>query len=932
MMAKTNTGRTGPTRRSRQGSIGTRLFFYVVSGALIGLGGMSYFFYRVLEDRTYAEIAGHLRVKTTSVERDLARAEAATVGLSAALKGLKRLDAKDAEAYKSLAFEFFKLRPPLVMGLGFGQLPHQIVPETTWFYPYFYLDQGAPNAMGSLLPPPYENVRYGEMFALDNYPEQDYFKISSKAAAKVWLEPYDWSGITMTSFYEPCFGDDGKLLAVVDADVNVTALAAAIDTAVIQNVGYFAIVSEKGNLLAFPPEPEKARIRANVDSLPTLRPIWPTMTSSEEGIHTDDNACWAYRRIANTKWVMFASVPRAAIIRPVLRIAIGASLSAGVLLACAVVLFVRRLNRRLQPIVTACETLVDSNAQRTAIDESGTKAPRPLIQLGEDGTADELGVLARSFDQMSREIQESFAALEKANVELEGRVEERTAFLKQLNAELLESQKKLETAREMADSANRAKSEFLASMSHELRTPLNGILGYAQILWRKKTLSDEDRRGVEIIQRSGEHLLVLISDILDLAKIEARKLDLSSHDVFLMPHLQNVVELCRVRATQKGLSFKFEPSADLPRAVRVDEKRLRQVLLNLIGNAVKFTATGGVTFSVSKLETNEIRFRIDDTGPGIDAHEIERIFIPFEQIKQGGPEHEGTGLGLAITAKIAELMGGKIQVESTVGKGSSFWFDVELPEVTLAASPSDELPTLDVDGYEGPRRTILVVDDNAINRSLLTHTLEPLGFTVIEAINGQNGLDVATREHVDMIITDLAMPDMDGLEMVRRVRILPKYAQTPLIVSSASVFAADQHRSVEAGANDFLSKPINIHDLLHKLEKLLALQWLRRQTNQDKLEATTTPAAATKNAAPDAENAVIPVMELEALLDLVKRGRVNVVIEHARRLEQTDASYAPFATTVARMARAFQLQELTGLLEGHRARREEVEPKDAPSA
>jgi signal transduction histidine kinase/DNA-binding response OmpR family regulator len=932
MAAKTNAERTGPTRRSSQGSIGTRLFFYVVSGALIGLGGMSYFFYRVLEDRTYAEIAGHLRVKTTSVERDLARAEAATVGFSAAIKGLKRLDLKDVEAYKSLTFEFYKLRPPLVMGLGFGQLPFQIVPGTQWFYPYFYLDQGAPDAIGSRLPPPYENVRYGDMFTLDNYPEQDYFKISSKAAAKVWLEPYDWSNITMTSFFEPCFGDDGKLAAVVVADVNVTALATAIDSPVIQGVGYFAIVSEKGNLLAFPPDPEKARVRANVESMPTLRPIWGTMTSNEEGIHTDDNECWAYRRIANTKWVMFASVPRAAIIRPVLRIAIGASLSAGVLLACAVFLFVRHLNRRLQPIVTACETLVGSNAQRTSTNESGATTPRPLIQLGKDGGDDELGVLARSFDQMSREIYESFTALERANTELEERVEERTAFLKQLNGELLESQKKLEGAREIADSANRAKSEFLASMSHELRTPLNGILGYSQILHRKKSLSDDDRRGVEIIQRSGEHLLVLISDILDLAKIEARRLDLSTHDVLLLPLLENVVELCRVRATPKGLFFKFEPSADLPRAVRVDEKRLRQILINLLGNAVKFTSAGGVTFSVSKLEANKLRFRIEDTGPGIDAHEIERIFIPFEQIKQGGPEHEGTGLGLAITAKIAALMGGKIQVESTVGKGSTFWFDVELPEVTLVGSPNKELLTLDVDGYEDPRRTILVVDDNAINRSLLTDTLQPLGFTVVEAIGGQSGLDVATREHVDMIITDLAMPDMDGLEMVRRIRELPKHAKTPIIVSSASVFAADQHRSVDAGANDFLSKPVNMHDLLQKLEKLLSLQWVRRKTNEDKPTETSTPASATPIATPNAEEVLLSATELDSLLDLVKRGRVNVLIEHARRLEQANASYAPFVMTLTRMARAFQLQELTALLERHRARRDAVIVKEEPSA
>ncbi len=931
MTAKTDPEHTRPTRRVRQGSIGTRLFLYAVSGALIGLGGMSYFFYRVLEDRTHAEIQGHLRVKTTFVERDLTQAEAATVGFSAAIKGLKRLDVKEAEAYKSLAFEFFKLRPPLLMGLGFGQQPHQIVPGTQWFYPYFYLDQGTPNAIGSRLPAPNENVRYGEMFELDNYPEQDYFKLSSKAAAKVWLEPYDWSGITMTSFYEPCFGDDGKLMAVVDADVNVTALAAAINSPVLQNVGYFAIVSEKGNLLAFPPDPEKAKVRANIDSIPALVPVWQTMTSKDEGILTDDDTCWAYRRIANTHWVMFAAVPRAAIVRPVLRIAIGASLSAGILLACAVILFVRRLNQRLQPMVKACESLIDANSLRASGQDSLAKRPKLELNWGNDESADELGVLARSFEQMSQQIQESFTALERANVELEGRVEERTAFLKQLNVELLESQKKLEIAREQADYANHAKSEFLASMSHELRTPLNGILGYTQILLRKKTLTDEDRQGVDIIQRSGEHLLVLINDILDLAKIEARKLDLAPGNVLLQSLLENVVELCRVRAQQKGLSFQYNPSPDLPRAVAVDEKRLRQVLLNLLGNAVKFTIRGEVRFSVSKLESNAIRFRIEDTGPGIDSQQISRIFAPFEQIKQGGKEHEGTGLGLAISARITELMGGKIHVESTVGKGATFWFDLELPEVILAGNAEKTDALFNVEGYEGPRRTILVVDDNSINRSLLTHTLEPLDFKVVEASTGQAALQIITNEPIDLVITDLAMPGMDGFELIRRIREIPKHAQMPILVSSASVFAADQHRSIEAGANDFLPKPVNLLDLLQILEKRLALQWVHRQDDTDKpgLGSARKP---TPPPGLNVQQASIPTPELDTLLDLVKRGRINVVLEHARRLEQANAAYAPFAMMIARMARAFQLKELAEVLERQRARGDEGLAKDDPKA
>jgi signal transduction histidine kinase/CheY-like chemotaxis protein len=797
------------------------------------------------------------------------------------------------------------------------------------------VDKGVAGAIGERLPAPFEGVRYGDMFTADNYPEQDYYKLSVAARKKIWLEPYDWSGITMTSFYTPCWDEKEGLLGVVVADVDVTALAAPLREPVTRGIGYFAILSDKGNLLAYPPDPEKARVRANVDAIPSLLSVWPRMQSEREGILEDRDNLWAYERIANTNWLMLATLPRAAVTWPVLRIALGAALGAGLLLAMAVALFVRQLNQRLQPILQACEALVQTDTRRSiALKRSPSLAAINAGSATDAAGSDEIGVLGRSFGEMSRQIKDSFAALEQANEALEGRVEERTAFLQQLNEELVASQEKLESAREAAESSNRAKSEFLANMSHELRTPLNGILGYAQILQRKKTLSGPELHGVTVIQQCGNHLLLLINDILDLAKIEARKMEVAPEDLRFRSFLDGVVEICRVRAEQKNISFLYEPSPDLPPAVRADGKRLRQILLNLLGNAVKFTDVGGVTFTVSALAPGKIRFRVDDTGPGLDATQIAKIFAPFEQVDEAGKEREGTGLGLAIGQKIAALMGSVIQVESAPGKGASFWLDVDLPESTLAASPFEATSALDIEGFEGPRRTLLVVDDNAINRSLLVDTLEPLGFTVIEASDGQSALDRVSERRPDLVITDLAMPGMDGLELVRRLRLAPELAGMAIIVASASVFAADQHRSVEAGASDFLAKPVEIGDLLRQLQRHLALTWVHRKGEGAAGPGRPAgPVEAPSTVALDRLADLAPPDEaLDLLLDLAGRGRVNAVIEQARRLEQADPALAPFVKVVNRLARGFQLKELASLLTRYRERSNVSASPDRSSA
>ncbi|HEY9864164.1 MAG TPA: ATP-binding protein, partial [Candidatus Obscuribacterales bacterium] len=299
----------------------------------------------------------------------------------------------------------------------------------------------------------------------------------------------------------------------------------------------------------------------------------------------------------------------------------------------------------------------------------------------------------------------------------------------------------LKQAKEDAEAASRAKSEFLANMSHELRTPLNGILGYTQILKRSTTPSEKDQAGIQIIHQCGTHLLTLINDILDLSKIEAGKLEISTKVVNLDTFLQEVIEICSIKAKQKGLAFIYQPLSQLPIAVEIDEKRLRQILINLLGNAVKFTDHGGVTFRIKVREKppnsssfdQTIQFQIEDTGIGINSEQLENIFLPFEQVAEMSYRSEGTGLGLAITERLIKHLGGNLFVESHPGKGSRFWFELNLPISTEIQTPSEANSLYSIVGFTGDKRKILVVDDKRENRLVLVDLLQPLGFEVVEA-------------------------------------------------------------------------------------------------------------------------------------------------------------------------------------------------------
>jgi len=460
------------------------------------------------------------------------------------------------------------------------------------------------------------------------------------------------------------------------------------------------------------------------------------------------------------------------------------------------------------------------------------------------------------------------------------------------------AERDLEQARQDAEAASRAKSEFLARMSHELRTPMNAILGYAQLLQRDTTLGAQQRQQIETVHRSGEHLLTLINEVLDLARVEAGRVEIELVELDLRALVSDVEAMFRTRAEAAGLEFRaalIEPS---PERVRADDRRLRQILINLLGNAVKFTPRGGaVTLRVEAEQRTgdewRLTFAVEDTGIGIAPADLERIFEPFYQV--GPSSAEGLGLGLAITRRLAEAMHGKLGVTSGLGKGTAFTLTLATMG-TQRTSGSRPAVAAAVTGYRGPVRRILIADDVTENRALLTSLLEPLGFDVSEAADGNAALAAVQSDAPDLVLLDLVMPGLDGFEVVRQLRAA-NGPQPKVVAVSANAFDEARQRALAMGCDAFMTKPVDVEQLLGVLAEQLSLEWL-----------CTGPHAGSAPAAAIAADAATP--PLSRLLDLRACARSGDVVALGIALDALASEFPALTAQLRGYAARFDLRSV----------------------
>jgi signal transduction histidine kinase/ActR/RegA family two-component response regulator len=478
-------------------------------------------------------------------------------------------------------------------------------------------------------------------------------------------------------------------------------------------------------------------------------------------------------------------------------------------------------------------------------------------------------------------------------------LEESNESLRQMNEQLnreiaqrIEMEQQLAAAKLTAEKANQAKSVFISQMSHELRTPLNGILGYAQLLRRTPELTEQQRDGLGVIERSGEHLLTLVNDLLDLAKIEAGRLELRDESIDLESLLQHVTDLMGVRADKAGLRFTVERPAALPQRIRGDARALRQVLLNLLGNAVKFTDTGGAVGLRIAQAGSRWRFEICDSGIGMAADQLQNIFEPFHRVENADRRVEGTGLGLAITRRLVEAMQGSIAVDSEIGRGTTFSVDLDL---SVDTSPEEITQSRRiVVGYAGARISVLVADDDAVSRGLVADFLAGLGFALRRAPDGASALEQLRNGAIDLLITDLVMPRLDGIELIRAVRFARGARPPKIIAVSASASDYTSQEALDVGCDAFLPKPLHLAHLIDRIADLLQVEW--------QYEDGPTPVGP---GAVEVGTFALQRDLADELYHLALQGDISGLVEHATERLGADPSACGFCEQLRALAREY---------------------------
>jgi signal transduction histidine kinase len=663
-----------------QHSLGRSLFLYVLAASSLGLGCSSYLFYHRLEQQATDEIRQNLSTQVKAIEIHLIETERVSESYATAIREFQQQGINDRASYERLTFAFYQRRPDIALAVGFGQTPFGIVRSQEWYWPYYSTYHA--QSPGQRLPAPHADIAFAELFRDDHYPDKDYYLPVAQTGKAMWIEPYDWFGTTMTTFLVPIVDQNQKLVGMTGLDVNVNVMGDRINHAVVRGGGTFAIFSRKGNLLAYPEDPAKAKALATYKDIPVLKDLWSRFQGQNSGFFQADGRYWAFEKIRGTDWIMVAQVPTSVVMTPVLWNTLGGAAAATTVLAIVVGVFVARLNRRLKPIVDACQ-------QRF-----GQQSLTPIARSG-----DEIDLLAQSFEQMTQQVQFAIETLEE-------RVEIRTQELSLTLKQLQDSQVQLVQREKMS-----ALGELVAGVAHEINNPMGFLAG-----------------NIEPALNYVENLLELIDcyerelpgNPTIAAKMAAIDLDFVRQD---LPKLIGSMEVGveRIAAISNSLrtfsradsdrpvefnlhdgldstililKHRLKPSETRPEIVIVKEYgelpsiecfagQINQVFMNIVANAIDAMekANEGKSYDAIMAAPNRVTIRtavaedavvvsFQDNGSGMPPEVQARIFEHLYTTKEVG---KGTGLGLAIAHQIIAVKhGGTITVESQPGAGTTF--------------------------------------------------------------------------------------------------------------------------------------------------------------------------------------------------------------------------------------------------------------------